>query len=153
MATPLIAAAPLFLAVALALSLAPQLDAASASDMVGVWSVDGDATWDSLKKSPQISKQLAGLAPDMIEQIKTTMLTQVAATTYQFTTDKLISISNGLRREERYTITATAGNVLTADCTDDQGKKSQSKVTITPDRLVLLNTDSPEEVVVLKRVR
>jgi hypothetical protein len=144
--------APLVLAVLLALGLAPLLHGAGAADLVGSWSVDGDATWDGLRKSPQISKQLAGLAPEMVEQVKSTMLTQVAATTYQFTTDKLISVVNGLRREESYKIIATAGNVLTADCLDDQGKASQSKVTVGKDRLEIANTANPDEVVFLKRV-
>jgi hypothetical protein len=148
---PFLAVAPLFLA--LALVMAPALHGAGASDLVGSWSVDGDATWDSLRKSPQIAKQLAGLAPEMIEQVKSTMLTQVAATSYQFTADKLISVANGLRREESYKISASNGNVLTADCIDDQGKASQSKVTVAKDRLEITNTANPDEVVFLKRVR
>ena len=147
------AVAPLFLALALALALAPLLPGAGASDLVGSWTVDGDATWDSLRKSSQIAKQLDGLAPDMVEQIKSTMLTQIAATTYQFTTDKLISVANGVRREESYKITATSGNVLTADCLDDQGKASQSKVTVPKDRLEITNTANPDQVVFLKRAR
>jgi hypothetical protein len=149
----ILAVAPLLLVAVLALVGAPQLQGASAADLVGSWTVDGDATWDSLRNSPEVSKQLTGLAPEMIEQVKSAMLTQVAATTYQFTTDKLISVANGLRREESYKISATSGNVLTADCIDDQGKASQSKVTVTKDRLEIQNTAKPEEVVFLKRVR
>ncbi len=150
-----VAASPLVLVLilAVALALAPPLPGAGASDLVGSWSVDGDATWDCLSKSPQIAKQLAGLAPEMIEQVKATMLTQVAATTYQFTADKLICVANGLRREESYKVTASNGDVLTADCIDDQGKVIQSRVTVAKDRLEIANVADPAEVVVLRRVR
>jgi len=153
MRLPLLAVTPLLLAALLALAMAPQLHGAGAADLVGVWNVDGEATWDSLRKSAQLTKQLANVPPEMVEQIKATVLIQVAATTYQFTTDKLTTISNGLRREESYTISATNGNVLTADCLDDQGKSSQSKVTVGKDRLELINTASPDEVIILKRLR
>lgn len=146
-----LALVPLFLALALLLAPPLQGAGAGASEMIGSWSIDGDATWDAMRRSAQIAKQLNGLAPDMVEQIKSTMLAQVAATTYQFTADKLISVANGVRREEHYTITATSGNVLTADCLDDLGKASQSKVTVSRDRLEIANSANPDEVVVLKR--
>ncbi len=57
-----------------------------------------------------------------------------------------------MRREESYKISAAVGNVLTADCLDDHGKASQSKVTVGTDRLELCNTANPEEVIILKRV-
>jgi hypothetical protein len=148
---PILAIAPLVLI--LALVLAPSAQGAGASDLVGSWRVDGDATWATLSKSAAIAKQLAGLSPEMVEQIKTTMLSTIAGTTYQFTTDKLISVSNGVRREERYTITASNGAVLTADCIDDQGKKSQSSVTVAKDHLEITNTANPDEVVSLIRVK
>ena len=151
MASPRPRLARPLLAAALMLVLAPLLHGASANDLVGIWSVDGDATWAILRKSPTISKQLTGVPADVEDQVKGAVLNQVALTTYQFTTEKLVSITNGQRREEQYKISHTDGNVLTADCIDDTGKASQSKVTVGTDRLEIQNVGNPDEVVVLKR--
>lgn len=140
-------------ALTLAFSAWAHVYAASVTDLIGMWTVDGDATWQRLQHSPQIASKLTGLPAEMVDQIKSAMLTQINATSFQFTSDKLISTTNGLRREERFTISATNGNVLTADCIDDQGKASQSTVTVGKDQLEISNVADATQVVVLKRAK
>jgi hypothetical protein len=137
--------------VTLVLTLVSRLTAASSADLIGTWAVDGEATWNRLQSSPQIAGKLTGLPPDMIEQIKGTMLAQTAGTVFQFTNDTLISTSAGVKREEHFTISATKGEVLTADCRDDQGKTSQSTITVGRNQLEISNVADPTQVVVLKR--
>ena len=137
----------------LCLLASPHLLAASAADLIGHWSVDGDATWKRIQLTPAIASKLSGLAPEMIDQINSVMLTQVAGTSFQFTSDTLISISNGVRREEHYSIASISGATITTDTLDDQGKASKSTVTVGKDVLEIANAADPTQVVVLKRAK
>lgn len=121
----------------------------SASGLLGSWIVNGDVAWDNLRKSPEIAKQLAGLSPKDIERVKFRILIETATITCQFTADKLIYVVNGRRHEDGYAITATNGNVLTAESTDDRG--NLSKITVTGDHMEMTESDRPGEVLILTR--
>jgi hypothetical protein len=127
-----------------------------ASDLVGMWVPNGAAAWDMARTMPAMAKKLASLAPDGRARLKTLFLARVTEASIQFTADTMIMIKPGARREQRYKISASDGNVFTIDIIDDQGKASQSKpsqskATVTHDRLELFEAEKPDMVLVFNR--
>jgi hypothetical protein len=146
-------AAVLLLAVGLpvAFVLLLPLRRAGASALVGGWTIDSEATWDEMRKSPQISMLLAGLAQEKVEEVKYRTLTQMAPY-YEFTPDWVGWIENRARHESKCTITATNGNMLTATCVDSKGKAMGMRFTVTGDRLELFNAVTPDTILIFDRV-
>lgn len=141
-------------AIFVVLAIFPQLRKGarvSQGDLIGVWVIDGDATWESLRKNPAIAQELKGLTPEYDQQAMSIYLAEAAPSSLQFTTDKAIRIRNGARHENRYTITASDGNVFTASCTTEQGEAYRSMITITSGQLKVIESTLPNMVMYFKR--
>jgi hypothetical protein len=136
---------------AVPLFIAATLQAATVNDLVGTWLIDGPATWDKLKASSQVGPQLSALPPDQQALARTAMIDSCANQTIEFTTEKVISINNGARREESFKVTKTDGDELTTESIDDQGKHGMSTVQVSSSQLVVTNLEHPDVIVVLKR--
>ena len=137
---------PLAAAVVLSLLAASRLAAVSAADLVGTWEVDAPATWESMKTMPEIT----ALPPEQQAMVKATVLTQFQSTTFEFTSDKLVSVIGGQRKEESYTVTRTEGDTLFTDDTCD-GKVTHSSIEVGPSTLAITNLAEPSQKAVLKR--
>lgn len=124
------------------------LAAASAGDLIGTWTVDADATWDKLKDLPQIK----ALAPEHATLAKSTFATQSAGMSFTFTADRITTTVAGVKREETYTIVSIAGDTITAEGTDEQGKKEKSIITFENNRMLLTSASDPLQKVVLKKL-
>lgn len=136
------------LAIALLLvATALHLAAASATDLLGTWTIDTDATWDKLKELPQ----LKALSPEQAVLVKSTFSTQSAGISYTFTADRLTSTTAGVKKDETYTIVSIEGDTITAEGTDDQGKKERSLIRFENNRMILTSASDPLQKVVLKK--
>ena len=131
----------------LLVTTALHLAAAAATDLLGTWAVDADATWEKLKDLPQIK----ALPPDFATQAKDAFATQSAGMTFTFTTDRLTTTTAGVKREETYTIVSNEGDTITAEGTDDQGKKERSLIRFENNRMILTSASDPLQKVVLKK--
>lgn len=130
--------------ICLCLAFATQAHAATAADLIGVWSVDAEATWDKMKALPQF----AAAKPEQVTQMKA----MFNAMGYEVTKDKMISTMAGQRKEDSYTVSKVEGDSLVTDSTDAAGKKEQTKVEFLKDgSLLLTNLANPAQVMVLKK--
>lgn len=118
-------------------------DQVDASSLLGSWRMDTDATWSSLSKSKVYSKQIDALPPNKLEKAKSLWRSSVDADYCQFTTRKMIWTGNTKRHEMGYTMTATGGNVVTADCVDEKGKTFNFKFAVSGDRLEATEPTGP----------
>lgn len=123
------------------------LAAAAATDLLGSWTVDPDATWEKLKDLPQ----LKALPPETAALAKSAFATQSAGMSFTFTADRLTTTTAGVKREETYTIVSIEGDTITAEGTDDQGKKERSIIRFENNRMVLTSASDPLQKVVLKK--
>lgn len=136
-----------FLLVSALCGVALHAPAVEATDLVGTWTVDVDATWDKLKALPQV----AALPPDQVGMVKATLEDQLRSTEFTFTADTLTSTSGGVQKQEKFQVTKTQGDTLfTTDTSADQ-KVTHSSIQVSPTRLTITNMDQPGEVVVLQR--
>jgi hypothetical protein len=155
LAALLILAAALFVALVMVpqVQQAQPTQPAQPSDLVGLWVIDGEASWEKTRTVPMLVKTIASAGLSGLTLIKADFLMKTAAICCQFTDDKLITSQNGVRREMGYTITAISGNVLTTDIVDDQGKRDHSTITVTKNRLEVADADRPGDVYILYRAR
>lgn len=123
------------------------LAAAAATDLIGTWAIDVDGTWDKLKELPQ----LKALPPETATLVKSTFATQSAGISYTFTADRITSTIAGVKREETYTIVSIEGDTITAEGTDEQGKKERSIIRFENNRMLLTSASDPMQKVVLKK--
>jgi hypothetical protein len=128
-------------------SAAAELGAASSADLAGTWVVDTDATWERLKKIPEV----AALPPEQLPLVKSTYEGQFKTATFSFTADKLVATVNGERKEEAYKITRTEGDALYTEDTSSDGKVTHSRIDVGSNQLVVTNTADPTQAIVLKR--
>jgi hypothetical protein len=127
--------------------------AVNASDLLGSWTTDGEATWEMTRTQPLMAQRLASLSPETAEQFKSLWLANIASNSYLFTAEKLISVVNGVRYEASYAITAISGSILTADCVGEKGQAYQLKLAAAKDRLEMASPANPDFYNVLKRLR
>ncbi len=128
--------------------LAPlRAEAAQAADLVGTWSVDVDATWDHLKKMPEVT----ALSSEQAAQVKTMLIDQMKSAVFTFSADTLTSDASGVKKEEKYTVTRTDGDTLYTTDTAADGHVGHSQIDVAAKRLTITNSDKPSEIVVLVR--
>jgi hypothetical protein len=126
-----------FLALCLlsALGVLPLAAATAAGDLVGIWVMDADATWEKLKTNPTV----AAVPAEQLPLVKQTFMAQMAAMTFEFTPDKL-SVHTGTEvKTEAYVVLRTDGNALVTESTTTDGKKEQSKVEVDGAKMTLTN--------------
>jgi hypothetical protein len=124
-----------------------ELHAATVADLAGTWVVDNDATWEKLKKMPE----LAALPAEQLPLVKSTFETQFKSASFEFADGKLTSTVNGEKKEETFKVTKTEGNSLFTDDTASDGKVTHSRVDVGADQLVVVNMDNPTQAIVLRR--
>ena len=113
-----------------------------ASSLLGTWRIDTDATWEHLGKRAAFATQMAGMTENQVGKFKSKWRTTVDADYCQFTGHKMIWSGNAKHHEMSYTITATTGNVLTANCVNESGQRSQCTFTIIGNRLTITDSTS-----------
>ncbi|MBA3700469.1 MAG: hypothetical protein H0W78_16605 [Planctomycetes bacterium] len=132
----------------LALGLALQLHAATAKDIQGEWLLDGAATWEAMKTSPQI----AAMPPDQQKMVGEMMVKQMSGASTTVTADKLISTKpDGMVEESTYKVTKTEGDKVTTESTKADGTVETTEITVTGDTLLLKSPSHPGMTIVMKR--
>ncbi len=132
----------------LAIGLVLQLHAATAKDIQGDWIVDGPATWDAMKATPQI----AAMPPEQQKMMQEMVTQQMSAFSSTLTADKIISTKpDGKMEEETYKVIAIEGDVVKTESTDAAGKVEKTNIQVKGATLVLTNPDQPGMTMVLKR--
>lgn len=132
----------------LAIGLAIQLHAATAKDIQGDWVVDGAATWDAMKTSPQIS----AMPPEQQKMMQEMMTKQMSAMSSTVTADKITSTKpDGKTSEETYKVLGIEGDVVKTENTNAAGKVEKVNIQVKGEVLVLTNPDQPGMTIVLKR--
>lgn len=132
----------------LAIGLALQLHAATAKDIQGDWLLDGAATWEAMKTSPQI----AAMPPEQQKMVGEMMIKQMNGATTKVTADKLISTKpDGTVEESTYKVTKTDGDKITTESTKADGKTETTEITVKGDTLHLTSPSHPGMTIVMKR--
>jgi protein gp37 len=143
-----IARRSLRLLLCLAIGLALQLNAATAKDIQGDWVVDGPATWDAMKTTPQI----AAMPPEQQKMMQEMFTKQMSAFSATVTADKIVSTTpDGKTDEETYKVLAIEGDVVKTENTNAAGKVEKTNIQVKGANLVLTNPDQPGMTMVLKR--
>ncbi len=124
-----------------------ELHAAAMADLAGTWVVDTDATWEKLKKIPEV----AALPAEQLPLVKSTYETQFKSASFDFSDGKLTSTVNGEKKEESFKITKSEGNSLFTEDTASDGKVTHSRIDISPDQLVVVNMADQTQAIVLRR--
>jgi len=144
---PSLARHSLRLLLCLAIGLAFQLHAATAKDIQGEWIVDGEATWEAMKASPQI----AGMPPEQQKMMQTMMVGQMSKMTTTVTADKLISTKgDGQIKEETYKVLGIEGDKVMTESTDAAGKVEKTDIVVKGANLILTSPQQPGMTIVLK---
>lgn len=132
----------------LACGLAFQLQAATAKDIEGDWQLDGAATWEAMKTSPQI----AAMPPEQQQAIGQMMITQMNGASTLVTSDKLISTKpDGTKEESTYKVVAIDGDKVTTESTKADGKVEKTDIVVKGDTLTLTSPSHPGMTMVMKR--
>lgn len=126
--------------------LGATLSAATAKDILGDWSVDGAATWELMKASPQF----ASIPPDQMDTVSKMMTAQMSSMHFTVTASTIISYQGKQKKEEAYTVTSIVDDVLTTQSTNASGKVETSTITVKKDSLVLASVDQPGMFMVLR---
>lgn len=137
----------LFTVLLLSVACLVQLQAASARDLVGTWTVDVEATWNALQGLPEMKQ----LPPEAAAIAKSAFTTQAAGMTWTFTEDKVTSLVNGMKQEETYVVLSSTGDTLVTESTNAEGTKERSTVRLTGGGMELVPAANPLAKVVLKR--
>ena len=128
----------------LCLGFATQAHAATVADLIGVWMVDADATWEKLKTQPQF----AAAKPEQVTQMKAMFASMIC----EATNDKMISSMAGQKKEETYVVIKTEDGSLVTETTDAAGKKEKTKHEFLKDGSMLItNVDNPGQQMVMKK--
>lgn len=132
----------------LAIGLALQLHAATAKDILGEWMLDGAATWEAMKTSPQI----AAMPPEQQKMVGEMMVKQMSGASTTVTADKLISTKpDGTKEESTYKVTKTEGDKITTESTKADGKVETTEITVKGDTILLNSPSHPGMTIVMKR--
>ena len=132
----------------LAVGLALQLHAATAKDIQGEWLLDGAATWEAMKTSPQI----AAMPPEQQKMVGEMMVKQMSGASTTVTADKLISTKpDGKLEESTYKVTKIDGDKVTTESTKADGKVEVTEITVKGDTLLLTSPSHPGMTMVMKR--
>jgi hypothetical protein len=121
--------------------------AASAKDMIGVWTVDPEATWLKLKDLPE----LKALPPEYASTAKSAFMAQAGNMIFTISDTTITTTINGQKKEEKYVVESINGDTITAMGTDETGKKEQSRIQFVDGKMELGSVSDPNKKVVLKR--
>jgi hypothetical protein len=132
----------------LAIGLALQLHAATAKDIQGEWVVDGAASWEAMKTSPQI----AAMPAEQQKMMQQMMVSQMSSMTSVVTADKITStMGEGKKKVDVYKVLSIEGDTVKIEDTDEAGKVEQTNVLVKGDTLTLTSPQQPGMTMVLKR--
>ena len=131
----------------LCLALVQPLSAATASDLVGKWTVDTALTWEKMQALPQLS----GLSAEQKAMAKSMFVSQIGIAEFTFTSTTLVSNMGGQKKSETYKVVDTSDAGITCESTDELGVTTRSVVKISQDTLSITNAADPLQVVILKR--
>lgn len=123
------------------------LAAATAKDLVGVWTLDVEATWVGLQGLPE----LKALPPEAAKMAKSALTAQGAGMTWTFTENKVTSVVNGAPQEETYVVISENGDTIVTESTSAEGKKERSTIRLIDGGMTLIPDANPLAKVVLKR--
>jgi hypothetical protein len=134
----------------LAIGLATNLHAMVATDLIGTWTIDAEATWTSILAAPQMKQ----MTEDQLTAAKPMFIAQMTAVKVDISADKMSLTQGAQTQEQTYKVLSSEGGTLTLEVTEPTGKVKTNTASMKDGKLnivdngmamVMIKAESKEE--------